>query len=140
MLIGRNDVYQLGHVRHFDNVGIVDERVQEGCYYQRVFQVVFLFQGVVALGSRSAARAIPDVPLVPGDINVLVARRSHQRFADSSFEYLGTVLHFLGAGHKVIVIVGGVADVSVYGDVIDLISESVEAPVQFPSRPSRRRD
>ena len=39
----RNHVYQLSKIRNFDDVRVIDERVQEAGHYQGILQVVVFF-------------------------------------------------------------------------------------------------
>ncbi len=65
----RDHVHQLRHIRNLHNVRVIDEGIQEGGNHQRILQVVVLLQNAPP-AFLVAARAIPDVPLIPGDIQL----------------------------------------------------------------------
>ena len=65
---GRDYIHQLRHIRDLHDVRIVDERVQERCHHQGVFQVVALLQDA-ASALFVPPGAIPDVPFVKRNID-----------------------------------------------------------------------
>ena len=83
---------------------MIDERVEEGRHHQRVFQVVVLFQNAAA-ALRVAARAIPDVPFVPGDVDLAIAGLAGERRIDDAFGGLDALVQLEGTGQELAVVV-----------------------------------
>ena len=72
---------------------VVDEGIEERGDDQGVFQVVVLFEDAAA-ALRVAAGAVPDIPLVPGDIDFAIAGLSGERGIDEAFGGLGALVEF----------------------------------------------
>src|SRR5207248_10361643 len=78
---GCDDVYELRHIRNLHDIAVIHKCVQKTRNDKRIFEiVVFLKNLSAALGI--AAGAIPDVPFVPSDINLLAGRRAPQCVLD----------------------------------------------------------
>src|SRR5450756_85703 len=97
---GRDDVDQLRHVGDLDDVGVVDEGVEEGGDDQRVLQVVVLLQDAAAT-LRVAASAVPDIPFIPGDIDFAIAGLSGEGRVDDALGGFGAAVEFDGTRHEV---------------------------------------
>src|ERR1019366_8486366 len=122
---GRDDVDQLGHVGDFDDVGVVDEGVEEGGDDQRVLQVVVLLQDAAAT-LLGAAGAVPDIPFIPGDIDLAIAGLSGEGRVDDALGGFGAPVEFDGTGHEVAEVVRGVADVGVKREIVGVLAEVLE--------------
>src|SRR5206468_8242916 len=68
---GGDNVHQLRHVGDFDDVRVIDERIQETRDDQRVFKIVVFLQNAPS-SLLVAPSPIPNVPLIPRDIQLLV--------------------------------------------------------------------
>src|ERR1039458_8286595 len=122
---GSDDVDQLRHVGDFDDVGVVDEGVEEGGDDQRILEVVVLFQDAAA-ALLVAAGAVPDIPFIPGDVDFAVAGLSGEGGIDDALGGFGALVEFHGTGHEVAEIVAAVAHVEVQREIVGVLAEGFE--------------
>ena len=123
---GRDHVHQLRHVGDLDHVGVIHESVEEGGHHQGVFQVVALLQNTAALFLPLPAGAIPDVPLIPRNVDAAAGRLAGERGVDDPGGGLDAAVEFDGAGHKIAEVVAPISDVHVQREVVDVMLQMLQ--------------